>query len=406
MASAAVDLRPGADTPLAAFVADEATRTLVEQVVGLHWPGAVVATGGLAAAATFLASAAPPEILVIDLGDSEQPLEDLMQLADSCAPSTEVVAFGSVNDLGLYKQFISAGVADYLVKPFSGDELEEALLAASLNDDSSNDADKGTEGKLVIVIGARGGVGASTVAVNGAWLMAEEFDCKTALVDLDIQFGTTALNLDLVPSGGLLETLRNPGRLDSLFMASAMLPKTDKLSILAAEEDLTRDTAFRPEGVERLIEEVRRDFEWVWVDLPRSLGYAYSTLLPLASQVLIVSDLSLAGMRDTMRLAAICDELVQDGKVGVIVNQSARATGMNQAQFAKGIPLPIVATLEEERKGASASVAGKPIVQEARRGKFATSLRKVVEPMLPKDEEDDKRSGGGILGFSRKGGRK
>jgi pilus assembly protein CpaE len=404
MASAAIDMRPGVDAPLAAFVADEATRVLIERAVGLHWPGAVVATGGLGAAATYLASAAPPDILVIDLGDSQTPFEDLMQLADICSPATEVVALGTVNDLALYKQFIAAGVADYLVKPVDGDELESALLAASMGEAPVEAVAPSTDGKLVVVIGARGGVGASTLAINGAWIMAEELGHKTALVDLDVQYGTTALALDLVPSGGLLETLRNPGRLDSLFMASALLPKTDKLSILAAEEDLARDSSFRAEGTERLVEEVRRNFAWVWLDLPRALVHLNANVLAQADRVLIVSDLSLAGLRDTLRLFSFCEGRTRDGAVGVIVNQSGTATGMTEAQFAKGLPQRVLATLETERKAGSAAVAGEPIVAQAKRGKYATVLRKTVEAIAPR-EAAQKR--GGLLGaFRRKGDRR
>ena len=405
MASAAIELRPSVDAPLAAFVADEATRQLIERAVGLHWPGAVVATGGLGAAATYLASAAPPDILVIDLGDSETPLEDLLQLADICSPATEVVALGTINDLALYKQFIAAGVADYLVKPVDGDELESALLAASMGDAPAAElAPASNDGKLVVVIGARGGVGASTVAINGAWIMAEELGHRTALVDLDVQYGTTALTLDLVPSGGLLETLRNPGRLDSLFMASALLPKTDRLSILAAEEDLARDSSFKAEGVERLVEEVRRNFDWVWVDLPRSLVHLNAGVIAQADRVLIVSDLTLAGMRDSIRLCSLCEGRPRKGALGIIVNQTGAAAGMTPAQFAKGVPQRVLATLETERKAANAAVAGKPIVEQAKRGKFAVTLRKTVEAMAPRDVPQRRA---GLLGaFSRKADRR
>lgn len=399
MSVAALDTRRESGVSLAAFAADPVTASLIEKVASFHWPGATVLEGGLSAADTYLGSTRAPDLLVVDLGQSQEPLEDLLTLANSCEPSTQVVALGTVNDLGLYKRFVAAGVADYLVKPVSADELETALLAAAFREQQVVEADETPLGKVIVTIGARGGVGATTIATNGAWMLAEEFGQNVALVDLDLQFGTTALSLDVVPAGGMIETLRNPDRVDGLFMASALVAKSRNFSILAAEEDLARDASFSEAGVDRLISELRRSFGWVWVDIPRTLCHVNAGILAEAAHIFVVSDLSLAGMRDTMRIANYCDGLNRDAEIGVVLNRVGASKGLPVAQFAKGVPKPVVAKLPEDAKAASAAISGKPIAQVARRGKLTNALRKVVAEIAP--QTDRKRA---LLPFLKRDG--
>jgi pilus assembly protein CpaE len=210
MSAPALDSRPGSGVSLAAFVGDDDTTAKLNNIANFHWPGAVINRGSCHDAGSYLKTSASPDLLVVDLGESENPFEDLQPLAELCDPSTQVIAMGVVNDLALYKQFINAGVADYLVKPLSEEDLETALLAATFSELSSGETSTSEpNGKIVVTVGARGGVGASTVALNGAWMLAEEMGHKVALVDLDLQFGTAALSLDLVPSTGMIETLRH-----------------------------------------------------------------------------------------------------------------------------------------------------------------------------------------------------
>ncbi|MCZ6764963.1 MAG: pilus assembly protein CpaE, partial [Alphaproteobacteria bacterium] len=191
----------------------------------VQWPDALIEPGGVEAAAAYLVDALPPDVLVIDLGDSEQPYEDLMGLSEVCHPDTQVVAIGKVNDLAVYRRIVGAGVVDYLVKPVIQEDLETALTEASERQPEVV-SPSGDAPKTVLVIGSRGGVGATTVAANGAWLSAETMGKKTVLLDLDVQFGTSALSMDVLPAGGLVEALQHPSRVDSLFMASALTPKT------------------------------------------------------------------------------------------------------------------------------------------------------------------------------------
>lgn len=385
MGAPAVDMRREAGVVLAAFAADAITAAVIQQVASFHWPGATVIEGGLQAASTWLASKRAPDLLVIDLGASETPLEDLMSLADSCDPATQVVALGTVNDLGLYKQFVAAGVADYLVKPVSADELETALLAAAFRDSAAgaSQAAPAPTGKVVVTIGARGGVGATTIATNGAWLLAEEQGQKTVLVDLDLQFGTSALSFDLVPAGGMIETLRNPDRVDSLFMASALVPKTPHLSVLAAEEDIARDIGFNEAGVARLIAELRNSFAWVWIDLPRTLCHANARLIAEAAHVFIVADPSLASMRDTMRIANFCAAQGGEGEVSVVLNRIGAIKGLPPAQFSRGVPCPVRARIVEDPKVSQAATAGKPVADQAARSKAVAAMRDIVRDLAP-----------------------
>ena len=387
MSAPAFDIHPGNGPSLVAFVSDDDTAAKLSNIANFHWPGAVINRGTCHDAGAYLMSSPSPDLLVIDLNDSENPFEDLQPLAELCDPSTQVVALGVINDLALYKQFTSAGVADYLVKPLGEEDLETALLAASFSDADSSDTLPEAAGKLVVTIGSRGGVGASTIALNGAWMLAEEQGHRVALVDLDLQFGTAALSLDLVPSSGMIETLRQPDRMDSLFMSSAVLPKTKNLSVLAAEEDLTRQLELHGSGISRLVEELQRNFDWVWLDLPRSLCHLHTSVLRDAAHVHVVSDLSLAGMRDTMRIVNLFDNVGGDGEIGVIINHARRTKGMPKGEFARGVGSRILAHMPDEPKALQAATVGKPLAQSAARGKFIGELRKVTLGIAPTVKE-------------------
>ncbi len=387
MSAPAFDISPGNSVSLVAFVCDDDTAEKLKNIADFHWPGAVIHRGTSHDAGVYLKSGPSPDLLVVDLDTSDNPFDELQPLADLCDPSTQVVAMGVINDLALYKQFISAGVADYLVKPLSEEDLETALLAASFSEASAGEKISEPTGKFVVTIGSRGGVGASTIALNGAWLLAEEMGHRVALVDLDLQFGTAALSLDLVPSSSMIETLRQPDRMDSLFMSSAVLPKTENLSVLAAEEDLSRQLDLHGSGISRLVEELRRNFDWVWLDLPRTLCHLHTSVLRDAAYVHVVSDLTLAGMRDTMRIINLFSNAGGDGEIGIIINHARRNKGMPKGEFIRGVGCQILAHLPDEPKALQAATVGKPLAQTAARGKFMTELRKVTLAIAPSVKE-------------------
>jgi pilus assembly protein CpaE len=157
-------------------------------------------------------------------------------------------------------------------------------------------------GRLVAVSGTRGGVGSTTLATSIAWLIAHERRRRVVLVDLDLQFGTVALSLDLEPSHGLREALENPTRIDGLFMDRVLVQHSERLFVLSAEESPDETLLLDYGAVELLMTELRNKFHYVIVDLPRSPNPSTQQIVQTATDLLLVTDLSLAGMRDTMRI--------------------------------------------------------------------------------------------------------
>ena len=380
---------------LAAFAADEEMRSVMAALAEAEWPDAVVEAGGLAAAAAYLNDASPPDVLVVDLGTSQQPYEDLMAFSDVCDPRTQVIAVGEVNDLGVYRRIVGAGVVDYLVKPVTGEDLAAALMKVEERQPETEER-TGEEPKIIVVIGSRGGIGTSMVAANGAWLMAETMDKKTVLLDLDVQFGTSALSMDILPSGGLVEALQHPDRVDSLFLASAVTQKTKKLSILAAEEDLGRDATFEPEGFDRMLSELGGSFEWIWIDLPRTMTSNLGDSLDHVQHIIIVSDLSLAGMRDTLRLKTFCKSRAPHVETSVLLNRvnPTRGDGLTVSQFERGIEDEVVCEIAEDFKNASAAAtAGKPLAELTHKKKLMTEFKAFVRKIGGADaDEPEKKS--------------
>ncbi len=237
-----------------AFVGDDETHGVVASVTQQFFDEPVVREGDTSDALAFLSEAAAPKVLIVDIGDNNSPLSAMLSLTTAFTDETRLIGIGEINDVSLYRELTGAGVTDYLVKPITEKALASALERAEEPVASASQPTTGEDAKKIVVIGARGGVGSSTVAVNFAWLFAEDHGQRTTLVDLDLEFGTVALALDLEPTRGLREALENPARIDSLFISSATAKMTDNLSVMATEESLSGEISISSNAIEVLFE--------------------------------------------------------------------------------------------------------------------------------------------------------
>jgi pilus assembly protein CpaE len=367
-----------------AYVCDEATADALRPVVAtMGWPADKVHKGGLRSGIQALSVSASPQILFVDLAESGDPLADINALAEVCEPGTVVIAAGQMNDVRLYRSLIASGIHDYLLKPLSPDMLRDAFVQAQALFHAPKVADHAVERPhcAAAVVGARGGVGASTVASSLAWLLAEQDKRSTALLDLDIHFGTGALALDLEPGRGLTDAIENPSRIDGLFIERAMVKASEKLSVLSAETPInaplvTDGTAFR-----HLQDEMRASFECTVIDLPRGMLVQYPQLMTDVQAVVIVTELTLAAARDTIRLLAWMKTHAPQAQVHVVANRIA-ATGqpeINRKDLETSIEHRIDHAVPLDPKLAClAAKLGKPMAEAGRGSKTVAPLQDLM----------------------------
>ncbi len=359
-----------------AFATDAATRKVLEAVAGEHdWPAECVHDGNIAGAVKLMEDGLAPQRLVIDLEGIDDVLGAIDQLAEVCDPGITVVAVGNQNDVNLYRQLIEAGVADYLLKPVNASALTDALFTVA---EEPEPAFETPSCRLSVVIGVRGGVGASTIAVNTAWLIAHESNQSVALVDLDLQFGSVALALDLEPGRGLREAVENPGRIDSLFLERAMVKESENLSVLSSEEPLEQSFRFHEQAVETLFGEMTGKFKNIVIDLPRTALSQHRSLLEKCENVIVVTDMSIAGVRDVTRINNMIKEVAPTSSISVVCNRVGQKPPMSKAEFERGAEVKVSQSIPEDIKSATAAMnAGKPLAQVAQRSKMTDELRKL-----------------------------
>ncbi len=331
----------GLRDPFNAFVCDDDTLDLIRAAANdMGWPIEKCNKGGLRNAVQSLSVSASPNILFVDMSESGDPINDINALAEVCEPGTVVIAAGQVNDVRLYRDLLSSGIQDYLLKPLSLEQVRESLTMAQAMLTAPKHADMLDDKPhhMMAVVGVRGGVGASLVSTSLAWAISEQAGRQTALLDLDVHFGTGALTLDLEPGRGLIDAIDNPSRIDGLFIERAMVRASDKLSLLSAEAPIHQPVMTDGSAFFQLEEELRSAFEMTIVDIPRQVLIPFPHLVSEAGTILLVSDVTLAAARDTIRLLSWFKQNIPGARVILVANKFQNAIGeLSRKEFESSI---------------------------------------------------------------------
>ena len=253
-----------------AFVLDRDSEGVMRRCFAdLGIADAQVSRGGIDTAIEDIGRRGSPQLLVVDVSGVNDPIIMISRLAEVCDPRTEVVVVGERNDIVLYRELKDSGVAEYFFKP-----LVSSVLVRSLGDAASGEVNRRSArtGKLILVLGVHGGVGTTTVAVQTAWHLAEARERRVLLLDLNLQTGDAALQLDTAPSHALREAFEHPERIDDLFLERGVAKVTPRLGLLAALEPLTEHIMPAEEAALQLLAELLRRYRYVIVDFPCAGG--------------------------------------------------------------------------------------------------------------------------------------
>lgn len=245
--------------------------------------------GGLDGAVASCASGVRPDLIVLDTTLSPAHLRaGLARLADAIAAGTKLIVLGAINDVTLMRDLAARGVSEYLVAPVGAEQLAAAMCALFADRDCA---------RLIAVVGARGGVGASTLARNLAWSIAERHDAPTALVDLDLSFGDAGLAFNLHPPRSRPCPLEAPER-----AGEALVRVTSRLELLHAPSAPARAEAMTPAKLNSIIAALRRTSAFLVLDLPHVWTPWLRHALSIADDVVLAAGPDLASLRNADHL--------------------------------------------------------------------------------------------------------
>ncbi|WP_119166817.1 AAA family ATPase [Algihabitans albus] len=374
----------------AALVTDDVSLAACQKLADANgWPRRAICYGNIDSIQPLLDASKLPKLLVVDLDGAAETASLLPALAQRVAQGGALVAIGSMNDVTLYRHLLTAGAADYLLKPLDPETLIAAAadvsrMAGQIRGSAGPAGASSAQGRLSLISGVRGGVGASTIAVNLAWIMAHELGMKTCLLDLDLHFGISALALDLEPGYGLREALESPERMDSLMLVSSMVKESETLSVLGAEEPIENSIRLDPVAVAQLIDELTGTFEAVVVDLPRGLLASQTELLGRADDLLMVTDLSLAGIRDCGRIRSAVEAAGSQARLMTVASRVGkdRPCQIDESNFERSLGGKLASTVPEDVKTLAACAnAGKAIGAIAGKQPVAQVLRDLANDL-------------------------
>lgn len=256
-----------------------------------------VNSGGVSAATNMFASSPTPNLLILETNaDGATLIAELGELANYCDPDTRVVVIGHVNDVSLYRELVRNGVSEYIVAPVSMADVIGVVSSIFV------DPEAAPLGKSIAFVGAKGGVGSSTLAHNCAWSISSLFSSEVILADLDLAFGTANLNFDNDPTQGIAEAVFSPDRLDEVFLDRLLAKCSEHLSMLAAPSMLDRTYDFSGDAFLPILEIVQRNAPVSVLDVPHIWSDWSRKILSAADEVVITATPDLANLRNTKNL--------------------------------------------------------------------------------------------------------
>src|ERR1700722_18757376 len=326
--------------------------------------------GGAPAAVEAYKTAPTPNDIVLEAPASRDALlGQLEELAEYCDAGTKVVVLGTLNDIVLYRQLIARGVSEYLVAPFGVVDFIQAI--------SQLFSVPGAKplGRVIAVVGAKGGVGASAIAHNLAWSLASVTEMATIIADLDLAFGTAGLDYNQDPPQGVAEAVFAPDRVDATLVERLLSKCGEKLNLLAAPATLDRVLDFSEASFDSLLDAMRASTPWIVLDIPHVWTAWARRILVSADEVIVVASPDLANLRNTKNLidnvkgARLNDapsKLILNG-VGMLKRPEIAA-----AEFAKAVETDPTAVISHDAKlfGAAAN-NGQMIAEIEPNGKTA-----------------------------------
>ncbi|MBZ9732121.1 CpaE family protein [Mesorhizobium sp. CA18] len=355
--------------------------------------------GGIPTAIEFYQSAPTPNLILLESrSEPQQLLEQLGHLSEHCDPSSKVVVIGHYNDVGLYRELIRSGISEYVIAPVSMTDIVSVVSSIFVDPDSE------PIGRSIAFIGAKGGVGSSTIAHNVAWAMSSLFKSEVVIADLDLAFGTANINFDQDPAQGIAEAVFSPERVDEVYLDRLLAQCAEHLSLLAAPSTLERVYDFESEAFAQIIETAQRSAPLLVLDVPHVWsGWTKSTLIK-ADEIVITATPELANLRNTKNMVDMLKRLrPNDPPPKLIINQAGvpKRPEIAASDFAEPLGITPMAVINfEPLLFGNAANNGRMLSEMDAKSPVVTTINEIAHVLTGRSEiKTRKKAGlGSILG--------
>ncbi len=344
------------------------------------------------------------DLLIVDLADAADPIADAAALKTAVPGNCLVIGVGRINDVALYRDLLAVGFNDYLAAPFAEGAMGRAVdRALDLRQRTGGAATPGQSPlkdaapRTLSVIGARGGVGATTAAVAIAAMLGARLKEEVLIVDFDLHYGSLMLALDLEAIDALREALEQPDRIDALFIQQVAQKKSEFLYAMGAEEAPTNGFQARPHAAGDFLKSIHRRFRWVVADVPRGDPVIQRQVIEASTDILLVTDLSLPGVRDAMRLQQLVHDVAPGARLYIATGGAidARRSAVKVSDVERSLKRKVDCQIPADSAAALSAVnVGKPLSEAAPASGIVKALRLLVAGLdSPGGENGPAKSG-------------
>jgi pilus assembly protein CpaE len=347
--------------------------------------------GGATAAVEAYRSSPTPNVILLEAESRGNDILDrLDQLAEVCDAGTRVIVVGRINDVTLYRELTRRGVSDYMIAPVGTIDIVRSICGLFTTPDAK------PVGRVIAVIGAKGGVGASTVAHNVAWSIARDLALDSVVTDLDLAFGTAGLDYNQDPPQGIADAVFSPDRIDTAFIDRLLSKCTDHLSLLAAPATLDRVYDFGAEAFDSTLDALRSSIPCVVLDVPHQWSGWTKRVLVSADDILVVAGPDLANLRNAKNMVDLLRAArPNDRKPFYCLNQVGvpKRPEITPADFAKALEdKPLVVIPFEPQIFGTAANNGQMIAEVAAGHKTAEMFLQLAQNLTGRAEAKRSRS--------------
>lgn len=343
-----------------------------------------------------LAERRTPGLLIVQTStQGEQLFGELESLAEVCDPETRLVLIGSQNDIGLYRTLIQYGVGDYLVGPVDADAIKQSI------ENLFGTVQAETDGRMIAFYGLIGGAGSSVIAHNTAHALANNYEERTAVIDMDLYFGTAALNFNMQPRQTVVDAMTQIASSPNEMLDPYFMPFEEHVLVMPSPASLTSGVSFNPDTFDQLVRRLRPVGEFVILDLPTIWTQWVSDAIAAADELVLVVKPDLTSLRNAKSLVEyLGPKRGSDAPTRLVINQvgGAKRSDLSDKEFKDALAMtPSVSIPYDPEAFGRALNNGEMLAKAAGKSKANDAIMELAKIVSGREAVAD---GGKPKGFS------